>query len=119
MPLLPRFDLLLTHFTDVSEYSPTAKRDLEHAERIQTNERVPGHTNYFEKNGLRTKGDGEDHDHEPPMTFRRIMSLVAMAFREPTRHFMPGISTDTRKFGLVVRSLSTSSAEFHHTSMPT
>lgn len=31
---------------------------------VQTNERIPGH-NYYEKNGLRTYGDGEDHDHEP------------------------------------------------------
>lgn len=24
---------------------------------------------YYEKGGLRTYGDGEDHDHEPPVTF--------------------------------------------------
>ena len=53
---------------------------MEHVEQIHTNERVPGHTNYYEKDGLRTSGDGEDHDHEPPMTFNRIMSLIAMAF---------------------------------------
>lgn len=47
---------------------------------MHTNERVPGHENYYEKNGVRTDGDGEDHDHEPPMTFKRIMSLIAMAF---------------------------------------
>lgn len=41
---------------------------------------VPGHTTYYEKDGLRTYGDGEDHDTEPPMTFSRIMSLIAMAF---------------------------------------
>jgi MFS family permease len=41
---------------------------------------VPGHTNYYEKDGVRTYGDGEDHDHEPKMTFARIMSLIAMAF---------------------------------------
>ena len=57
-----------------------AKPNMEHVEQIQTNERVPGHNNYYEKNGLRTYGDGEDHDHEPPMTFKRIMSLIAMAF---------------------------------------
>jgi hypothetical protein len=54
----------------------------ERVEQVHTNERVPGHTNYYEKNGLRTYGDGEDHDHEPPMSFRRAMSLLAMAFRE-------------------------------------
>jgi MFS family permease len=52
----------------------------EHAERISTHDRVPGHENYYEKNGLRTYGDGEDHDHEPPLSFHRLMSLTAMAF---------------------------------------
>ncbi|KAH8811539.1 MFS multidrug transporter-like protein [Xylogone sp. PMI_703] len=52
----------------------------EHVEKILTADQVPGHTNYYEKDGLRTYGDEMDHDHEPPMTFRRIMSLVAMAF---------------------------------------
>lgn len=41
---------------------------IEHAERIATHDRVPGHENYYEKNGLRTYGDGEDHDHEPPVS---------------------------------------------------
>ncbi|KAF2098196.1 MFS multidrug transporter-like protein [Rhizodiscina lignyota] len=48
-------------------------------ENVKTKERVPGHTNYYEKDGLRTYGDNEDHDHEPPMTFKRFMSFVAMA----------------------------------------
>ena len=52
----------------------------EHLENVKTYEKVPGHTNYYEKDGLRTYGDDEDHDHEPPMSFRRIMSLIAMAF---------------------------------------
>lgn len=47
---------------------------------VNTNERVPGHNNYYEKHGLRTYGDDEDHDHEPPMTVHRLMSLIAMAF---------------------------------------
>ena len=38
-----------------------------HVETIHTNERVPGHPSYYEKNGLRTYGDDEDHDHEPPV----------------------------------------------------
>ena len=38
-----------------------------HVGAIHTNERVPGHTNYYEKDGLRTYGDDEDHDHEPPV----------------------------------------------------
>ncbi len=53
-----------------------------HVEQVHTNERVPGHGNYYEKDGLRTYGGGEDHDHEPPMSFKRAMSLLAMAFRE-------------------------------------
>ena len=36
-------------------------------EAIHTNEHVPGHEDYYEKNGLRTYGDDEDHDHEPPV----------------------------------------------------
>ncbi|KAL9608002.1 MAG: hypothetical protein Q9167_007134 [Letrouitia subvulpina] len=47
---------------------------------VNSSERVPGHSNYFEKDGLRTYGDDEDHDHEPSMSFRRVLSLVAMAF---------------------------------------
>jgi hypothetical protein len=68
-----------------------------HLDPIKTRERVPGNDNYYEKDGLRTYGDDEDHDHEPPvrvllqilkretnlialqMTFSRFMSLVAMA----------------------------------------
>lgn len=36
-------------------------------EPIRTISRVPGNPNYYEKNGLRTYGDGMDHDHEPPV----------------------------------------------------
>jgi hypothetical protein len=42
--------------------------NTEHVERIKTHDRVPGHENYYEKDGLRTYGDGEDHDHEPPVS---------------------------------------------------
>ena len=42
-----------------------------HIEAVQTNERVPGHANYYEKDGLRTYGDDEDHDHEPPVRAER------------------------------------------------
>lgn len=54
---------------------------MEHVEQVHTNERVPGHPNYYEKDGLRTEGDGVDHVKEPKMSFARMMSLVAMAFR--------------------------------------
>ena len=36
-------------------------------ESVHTNERILGHSNYYEKGGLRTYGDGVDHDHEPPV----------------------------------------------------
>lgn len=38
-------------------------------ETIRTVSKVPGNPNYYEKNGLRTYGDDEDHDHEPPVCF--------------------------------------------------
>lgn len=60
---------------------------MSHIEQLDTNEQVPGH-NYYEKNGLRTDGDGLDHEHEPKMTFARMMSLVAMAFRSYSPVFM-------------------------------
>ena len=55
---------------DASLASPIEeKRDQigAHVETIHTNERVPGNTHYYEKDGLRTYGDDEDHDHEPPV----------------------------------------------------
>jgi hypothetical protein len=39
-----------------------------HLENIRTVSRVPGNPNYYEKGGLRTYGDDEDHDHEPPVS---------------------------------------------------
>ncbi|KAL8784101.1 MAG: hypothetical protein Q9213_004160 [Squamulea squamosa] len=62
-----------------SEASPVGEK-INDLEAVHTRERIPGHHNYYERNGLRTYGDDEDHDHEPPMSFRRIMSLIAMAF---------------------------------------
>jgi len=57
---------------DASSHSSDVVADSEKGvsaaqiEQVHTNERVPGHA-YYEKNGLRTYGDGEDHDHEPPV----------------------------------------------------
>ncbi|OCK89998.1 MFS multidrug transporter-like protein [Cenococcum geophilum 1.58] len=56
------------------------KVGAQNLEQVPIHDRVPGHTNYYEKDGLRTYGDDLDHDHEPPITKKRIMSLVAMAF---------------------------------------
>ncbi|WPG97594.1 MFS general substrate transporter [Acrodontium crateriforme] len=68
--------------SDLSNHTPVEeeKAGTAYVEQVRTIERVPGHSNYYEKDGLRTYGDGEDHDHEPKMTFSRMMSLVAMAF---------------------------------------
>jgi hypothetical protein len=72
---------MLIDCSDVSDHSPTtSKPALNHVEQVHTNELVPGHNNYYEKDGLRTAGDGEDHEAEPPMNFKRIMALIAMAF---------------------------------------
>ena len=60
--------------------SPNEKDKVDQVEQIHTNERVPGHTNYYEKDGLRTDGDGLDHYQQPKMTTKRLMSLIAMAF---------------------------------------
>lgn len=63
------------------EKAEVEKKDkYDGAHRIATKEQIPGHPNYYERDGLRTYGDDEDHDHEPKMTFSRLMSLVAMAF---------------------------------------
>lgn len=45
--------------SDGSSHSGAEKAATEHIEQIKTNERVPGHTNYYEKDGLRTYGDDE------------------------------------------------------------
>ena len=43
--------------------------DSRHLETIRTISKVPGNPHYFEKDGLRTYGDDEDHDHEPPVSY--------------------------------------------------
>lgn len=58
--------------THSSEDSP-APQDKDaigtHVEKVGTNERVPGHPAYYEKGGLRTYGDDEDHDVEPAVCY--------------------------------------------------
>lgn len=58
----------MTSNSSDSAASPTAEKSGATVEAIHSNERVPGHGNYYEKNGLRTYGDNEDHDHEPPVS---------------------------------------------------
>ncbi|KAF7954206.1 hypothetical protein EAE96_005335 [Botrytis aclada] len=62
------------------DVGPLGASTADHVEVVRTVSRVPGNAHYYEKDGVRTYGDGEDHDHEPPMTMNRLMSLVAMAF---------------------------------------
>lgn len=38
-----------------------------HLELLRDVSQVPGNPHYYEKDGLRTYGDDEDHDHEPPV----------------------------------------------------
>jgi hypothetical protein len=45
-------------------------------ETIRTISKVPGNPNYHEKNGLRTYGDDEDHDHEPPVCSELIIRTI-------------------------------------------
>jgi len=48
-----------------STSSPAEKEIGTQLQPVHTIERVPGHASYYEKDGLRTYGDNEDHDHEP------------------------------------------------------
>ncbi|KAI1617581.1 fungal trichothecene efflux pump [Exophiala viscosa] len=74
-------DMTTTSSSDGASLPVVDKADpSNHIEQVHTNERVPGHPGYYEKDGLRTYGDDEDHDHEPPMTSKRICALVAQAF---------------------------------------
>jgi hypothetical protein len=45
------------------------------AHRIKTVERVPGHEDYYERDGLRTYGDEENHDVEPPVRQKILIKL--------------------------------------------
>ncbi|KAL9055720.1 MAG: hypothetical protein Q9162_003356 [Coniocarpon cinnabarinum] len=63
--------------------SPNSKEkiDGEDLETVHTNERVGSHTNYYEKGGLRTEGDGMDHvGSHNKMTFRTWGAIIAMCF---------------------------------------
>lgn len=48
------------HESSSDDASPTKEKD-EDLETVHTNERVGSHENYYEKGGLRTEGDGQDH----------------------------------------------------------
>ena len=61
---------------------PVSKATTEHVEQLNGEVSSQEHTEYNDKDVRRTYNDGEDHEHEPSMTFKRMMSLIAMAFRE-------------------------------------
>ena len=48
------------------QHEESTSNKKEHLEVIRTVSRVPN-PHYYEKDGLRTYGDDEDHDHEPPV----------------------------------------------------
>jgi hypothetical protein len=78
--------------SDSSVVAPTGKGAQTNLEPIHTNERVPGHTNYYEKDGLRTYGDAEDHDHEPKVVLlspRTGVAVLIIGVRCPSRGSCP------------------------------
>lgn len=54
--------------TSAAAAASSGAQDAQHLEAIRTVSKVPGNPNYYEKDGLRTYGDDEDHDHEPPVS---------------------------------------------------
>ena len=64
-PARPRSLYRVITMSSGSEASPTGEKYSTKLPAVHSNEHVPGHRNYFEKDGLRTYGDDEDHEHEP------------------------------------------------------
>ncbi|KAI1871167.1 uncharacterized protein JN550_004612 [Neoarthrinium moseri] len=66
-----------------SDLAPTSsdqeKGEVSQLEHVSTQDNVPGKGNYYEKDGLRTEGDGAPHQ-DLPMTNKTKMALVAQAF---------------------------------------
>lgn len=82
--------------TPPNEYEKGAVN--EHLETIRTVSRIPGNDHYYNKDGLRTYGDDEDHDHEPPVSIRfiwhacRMLTVLAddwLAFHVPCCYGLP------------------------------
>jgi hypothetical protein len=59
----------------------------DHVEVVRTVSRVPGNPHYYEKDGLRTYGDDEDHDHEPPVRIplRKLVESTVLADKARAR----------------------------------
>lgn len=72
----------VAHANDASSQSSNEKGlEAQQVEQIHTNERVPGHPEYYEKDGIRTYGDGADHDHEPPVCVSRSYRVMLIQDR--------------------------------------
>ncbi|KAL8965102.1 MAG: hypothetical protein Q9183_004027 [Haloplaca sp. 2 TL-2023] len=100
--------------SSASESSPTGHKSSD-LEAVHTPDKVHGHKEYYEKDGLRTYGDDEDHDHEPPVGDPRKLherqAWANMMLRCPSSascHWLPWLS-----FGLALRFPSTSSVMEH------
>lgn len=111
--------------------SPSGDKEAtQHIERVHTRDSEHGHAGHLEKDGLRIDNDDQgmcpsswltrprlillDHYTEPPMSFNRMMSLVAMAFlwtgSQIPVYLFGGVSrlTSIRSAVLTFRSLLTS-----------
>jgi hypothetical protein len=69
----------------MADVTPSSASDTEKRGDITNDDLKAAHHEHIEVpseafNALRIDGDDEDHMHEPPMTFKRAMSLLAMAF---------------------------------------
>lgn len=74
----------MTSGSEDSTTPPNGEKGLtSNIEHVKTNERVPGHPDYYEKGGLRTYGDDQDHDHEPPVRVFTERSVLENEYDGP------------------------------------
>lgn len=70
-PHLKMADANSSSASDIEKSGGVEEIKQAHHEHVEVGEKF---------SALRIDGDDEDHMHEPPMTFKRAMSLLAMAF---------------------------------------
>lgn len=56
------------HLETARTNTSSSLEESQNIETVRTISRVPGNSNYYEKNGLRTEGDGMDHTHYNPVS---------------------------------------------------
>lgn len=61
----------MSSHTDLEKPEETQEN---HLDVIRTISKVPDNPNYYEKDGLRTEGDGVDHSHYNPVTYNSHMN---------------------------------------------